>query len=1196
MKGHEDSSSTSSTESDVADAWEIGLSGPVTNSFADLPTSKRNGISGTGKEQVSPFSDIEDISKLQNAVCKIDIRRFMSSSPASAQFRTRRLRVVKAAGCTFVNQYLIVQYLGRGASGRVFLAMDVHSNRLVAVKIVRKPSKRNPTSGLSRRPSLRVAAAKVASFKFKQKASASGEKHVVSDIKSSSEVAKSPLWRGAEPSTVSVAAHSPGPSDNGVKFSDKKMELKRPGKPRDLLTDLWQEIMVMRETGSHPNIVGLIEVVDDPQSQKMLIVMEYCDGGPVMTRAGMERRRQVPEHVARLYFRDMVAGLRHLHANKIIHGDLKPENALMTSAGRVVLSDFGCSKAFGRKMDHGFHGGSQHDVNDGTPPVDSMITLEGSEKRTALNITPTTERFGRISRDESRDGHEEIDSPDHCSKIKQGRENVSEDEDLIGRCNGTPAFLAPEMLRPGTRFRGTMADVYALGACLFCFIYGRIPFHASTVSELFKLVLSTELSFPKTPDVSAGLKALLASMLCKDPTQRVGLEYIANHPWTTDDGSLPPAGSCCCVHPLVDLRAYDGSGPCAVTECKGHDNVREEVIELLANQNDSKTKTLTYGKGQIIAEQGDSSGMLYYIVEGLVGVTYRTSIASKRVRIAPEEAVSGATQGDPEDPDEAQHPVISSDEDGDNDRSHASHDNAQARAHTLGSGFAESPFAGLRLTPLIPPTKLDFGPGKVAKAGVSGDFSNYVEHIDSLSASLMSNAFASNFGISGSTSKMTSNPYRDDSLLSIYDAFGAEKDINQSTSLASNAATYDGSSVATPLPSAQEGLRSKTRDFGNVSITSSECISPSGSHIAAESGVKAPTRQGSQQESRKDDRAGKINKPASVDVSSAVKDASERCAEESTPEKTKWFYSAAQWDAQVSRFHASKDALEEEHRLGRLSRLSSKGEDASPSGLIGLRGTHALQEYGNTEYDCEEPRYFSDVLIAASNADEKKKASALQPSLNEEKITDDARHQKDSNGEFKFGADENGDESGRDVQEHESMESNDPSDVRSSSVQTPSDEQPPNPMSPSYDANSLQGGGMRDGQSESQLSFSVFVADDLVSASQKAREMEEALRVQPGEYIIAMLGAGEFGGEAALIKGGDKYSFSLHALSDVVRVKAIPYATVRSFFKSNPVAKQRLAELVWERHSEATILEGLIRLSNSENELLSWEGDPSAVF
>ena len=34
--------------------------------------------------------------------------------------------------------------------------------------------------------------------------------------------------------------------------------------------------------------------------------------------------------------------------------------------------------------------------------------------------------------------------------------------------------------------RGRPTDIYALGACLFSFVYGRIPFSAPTVYQLFQ--------------------------------------------------------------------------------------------------------------------------------------------------------------------------------------------------------------------------------------------------------------------------------------------------------------------------------------------------------------------------------------------------------------------------------------------------------------------------------------------------------------------------------------------------------------------------------------------------------------------------------------------------------------------------------------------------------------------------------------
>ncbi len=48
---------------------------------------------------------------------------------------TSSLKLAKLRGCTFVNQYVVIKYLGRGACGRVFLCMDMTDNRLYAVKV-----------------------------------------------------------------------------------------------------------------------------------------------------------------------------------------------------------------------------------------------------------------------------------------------------------------------------------------------------------------------------------------------------------------------------------------------------------------------------------------------------------------------------------------------------------------------------------------------------------------------------------------------------------------------------------------------------------------------------------------------------------------------------------------------------------------------------------------------------------------------------------------------------------------------------------------------------------------------------------------------------------------------------------------------------------------------------------------------------
>jgi [calcium/calmodulin-dependent protein kinase] kinase len=71
-----------------------------------------------------------------------------------------------------------------------------------------------------------------------------------------------------------------------------------------------EEIAIMKKL-NHPNVVSLIEVLDDPEEDSLYMVMEMCKKGVVMQVGLDERADPYPEEQCRCWFRDMILGLEY---------------------------------------------------------------------------------------------------------------------------------------------------------------------------------------------------------------------------------------------------------------------------------------------------------------------------------------------------------------------------------------------------------------------------------------------------------------------------------------------------------------------------------------------------------------------------------------------------------------------------------------------------------------------------------------------------------------------------------------------------------------------------------------------------------------------------------------------------------------------------------------------------------------------
>ncbi|KAI8922664.1 kinase-like domain-containing protein, partial [Entophlyctis helioformis] len=114
------------------------------------------------------------------------------------------------------------------------------------------------------------------------------------------------------------------------------------------LEKIQREIAILKKC-AHPHVVRLREVIDDPQSDKIYLVLEYLEGGDIVWQRTTVPALSVDE--ARSVFRDLVSGVQYLHYQGIVHRDIKPANLLWSGGEprRVKISDFGVSVFVGRK-------------------------------------------------------------------------------------------------------------------------------------------------------------------------------------------------------------------------------------------------------------------------------------------------------------------------------------------------------------------------------------------------------------------------------------------------------------------------------------------------------------------------------------------------------------------------------------------------------------------------------------------------------------------------------------------------------------------------------------------------------------------------------------------------------------------------------------------------------------------------------
>ena len=470
-------------------------------------------------------------------------------------------------GNKMINNYEVVNELGRGEHGKVKLARNIENSHNVAVKIVPRYSRQRRLGRLGApedRTKKEVAILKKARhpnvvslleviddpnknkvyliLEYVERGEILWRKKGVHDIvrimneryaeeKAGNHVAVETTEKERYDVELAKRRHEynekmhqrmPGPRDWSLEHSgDADSDLSRSASRQDLPSRTQSQDDVGDDLAG--SMYGAY-FTDAYRDRKFSIALSGISHLSSEITFGDDEENYVPALTmdeARRGFRDTLLGLEFLHYIGIIHRDIKPANLLVAKDGAVKISDFGVSY------------------------------------------------LGRPVAEED---------PDN----RLGEKDVSQldDERELARSVGTPAFWAPEvcfedveMFEDGKPPKITGAlDLWALGITLYCMIYARLPFYVGATRGLTESICYEEVFIPRTrlvpvdtttPDkptmhppstinsnkrldfelkfeeVPEHVRDLIKKLLVKDPANRMTIMEAKQHPWVLDGESDP---------------------------------------------------------------------------------------------------------------------------------------------------------------------------------------------------------------------------------------------------------------------------------------------------------------------------------------------------------------------------------------------------------------------------------------------------------------------------------------------------------------------------------------------------------------------------------------------------------------------------------------------------------------------------------